>query len=88
MNDLERFAGLAARARQEQPPPLDVAAAVLGRIGDAEAMSPSSRESSLLLACSALSAIAATVMAALALQAYEMLSGPLGGMFQSLTVIQ
>jgi len=84
MDAFERFETLAGLARVEPIPPLDVTQRVLGGIRRAER---ASAVQWVLPVVSGLSAVAAAVVAVLALQAWDMLTDPLAGIFSSLTVV-
>jgi hypothetical protein len=88
MNALEKFAQLAARSRAEAAPRVDVTTGVLGdirqaarQVARAESFNPP------LLVFSGLSLLAASIVAVLAIQSWEMLADPLAGLFDSLTMV-
>jgi hypothetical protein len=84
MTELERFAQLAAKARGEPPPAIDVAARVLRDLRQMvrqESLNPP------LLVFSGLSLLAASIVAVLAIQSWEPLADPLSGLFDSLTLV-
>ena len=81
MDPLERFQALAARARTEQVPSVDVTLRVLTRIRNAERAGPVGW---LLPLLTGLSAAAAAVVAILALDAWNVLTDPLAGIFSPL----
>lgn len=77
LDPLDRFARLAARARQEAPPALDVRASVLYRLAQADTTPVAP------MAWLSVAAIGAAAWAvALAFPAYAALTDPLGPLFQ------
>lgn len=87
MNTFEQFLRLAGHARRESVPPLDVVPGVLGRIRHRAASARTHPVDRLLLAASVVSAMAATVMAVLAVEAWEMFTDPVAGLLPSLTMV-
>jgi hypothetical protein len=84
MNELERFVELAIKAHGEPAPAIDVTARVLRDIRQAvggEGINPP------LLIFSGLSLLAASIVAVLAIQSWEVLADPLSGLFDSLTMV-
>ncbi|MDH3716753.1 MAG: hypothetical protein OES79_01405 [Planctomycetota bacterium] len=87
MTDLERFQQLAARARAESPPPLDVTGSVMQRLAFEERAVLTTQRT--LALCSAVSAVAATIVLAVTAWTWSAWTDPLGQMFtQTLTVVQ
>ncbi len=84
MNDLEKLALLAARARREAVPHVDVSACVLARLRRGD-------EPSLpgwpLLAVSGLSAVAASIVLFVAVQGWFALGDPLASLLSPLTMV-
>jgi hypothetical protein len=85
MNRLEQFEHLARRARDEQAPALDVSRRVLRAIRlpqpRFEVYSP------VLAAAAGLSLVAASVVAALAVEYWLAWSDPISGLVQSFTLV-
>lgn len=88
-NATDRFEKLAARARQEAVPPLDVTAGVLARIASVPAPSRSDAAGSSvpLSVVAGACVLAASVMLALTLWAWSPLNDPLAGFFEPFTVV-
>jgi hypothetical protein len=84
-NELERFARLAAVARRERAPHVDVSAGVLERIRAAEVRAALETP---LLVISGLSLLAASVGFALAWDLWSTLSDPLSSLLQLTAVLQ
>ena len=84
MNELKRFERLARRARRQPVPRVDVTARVLARLRRIEAR----REVNVpLLAFSGLSVLAASIVLAVAVQAWAPLLDPMAGLFSPLTMM-
>jgi len=83
MNRMEHFAQLAARARQESVPPLDIAPRVLATLEQAEPLAASTP----MIAFAGLSLLAASVLVTWAVNALLSLSDPLGSLFYPLAVV-
>jgi hypothetical protein len=84
MTELERFARLAAKARGEQSPAVDVTDRVLRDIRQRvrqESLNPP------WLVFSGLSLLAASIVAVLAIESWAVLADPLSGLFDSLTMV-
>ncbi len=81
MNPVDRFEALAARARLESPPTLDVTQRVLRRLQHVEHAYPLDWVLPLL---TGLSAAAAAIVTALALDAWNVLTDPLAGFLHPL----
>jgi len=78
MSPIERFDELAAEARRDRPPLIDVTDSVMRQI---DALSPyERRERRVLYAMTALSAIAAIVTALITVSMYQQMTDPLVGM--------
>ena len=84
MNEWESFRRLAARARRDRPPRLDVTARVLGTIHGGEELRA---ERLSMLVLSGLSLVAASVVVALVIDAWLPLTDPLAGLFPWITVL-
>ena len=84
MNELPRFEALAARARKEMPPQVHVVAGVLCDIGRGVFPQAWTRP---LLVGSGLSALAASIMLLLAVEAWASLADPLLNLFDTLTLV-
>jgi hypothetical protein len=75
---IERFEHVAAEARRDRPPLIDVTDAVMREIGE---LSPlERREQRVLYAMTALSAVAAIVVALITVSMYEQMTDPLVGL--------
>ena len=83
MNQFEVFKSLAAAASRDGPPVIDVTDRVMARI------SPQRRRAvdMPLIVFSGLSVLAASIAAIVAVQAWSILSDPLAGLFQPLTLV-
>ncbi len=79
---LEQFAQLAARARQESPPPVDVTAQVVADLRRVRPLEPVDRT---MLIFSALAVAASLAVAAWGLDAWSMLSDPMANLMQPLS---
>jgi hypothetical protein len=87
MTDLERFEKMAARARAESPPPLNITGSVMQRLAFEERAVLATHRT--LAFCSAVSAVAATIVVAVTAWTWSAWTDPLGQMFtQTLTVVQ
>ncbi|MFZ5830172.1 MAG: hypothetical protein ACOY3P_08790 [Planctomycetota bacterium] len=84
MDELQRFAELAARAREESPPPIDVRDRVLATIA---APRPRSGIDQPLAVCSVVSALAASIAAVMAVEMWSALTDPMTGLFDTLTLV-
>jgi hypothetical protein len=84
MNNWERFEALAARAREETGPRVEITARVLRDIRRAP---PERIAEFSLWAFSGLSLAAASIVAVLAIQSWTTLSDPLSGLFDTLTMV-
>jgi hypothetical protein len=84
MNELNRFEQLVAGARAERVPPIDVTTQVLRGI---RAMAAPRGIDGPLVLVSGISALAASVVAALAAEMWLELVDPLSGFFNSLTMV-
>ncbi len=78
MPAIERFEELAAEARRDRPPLVDVTDAVMREI---DALSPiERRQRRVLYAMTAMSAIAAIVVAMITVSMYQQMTDPLAGL--------
>jgi hypothetical protein len=87
MDPIQHFERHAAEARRDRPPLIDVTDAVMR---DIDALSPAERrERNVLYAMTALSAVAAIVVAMITIGAYEQMTDPLIGLLsESSRIVQ